>query len=214
MLSFLVSFVSSEHRVLDLQKFVDGHWNATGGFLEEDGTFIPEDFFLNVTFETDENDNNTFYGKMTGLADGKNLELKISIGKENNQTFKIEKVIFPKTFLLASGEMEYGERNMPHAFGKWANESQHFKISVTSGVAFELTIFRTGQKRADIYRFLKTPKPVIPSVWTALRAPLFVFFFIIIYKIQSARQMIREEKAAKASKAKGNEKAQNKKKED
>ena len=86
---------------------------------------------------------------------------------------------------------------MPHAYGQWMNNTQHYKISILSGLAFELTVFRPQQNITSIYRFIKTLDPKPPSVTVVLKSVGFVFFFYLAFKLASAKEIINNYKSSK-----------------
>ena len=114
----LLSLARAEHRTIDLCVFTNGKWNVTGGYLDESGDFHPEDFYYNFTLKPDEDDDHRFTGILNGYKKDDKFELVVTIGRENNQSFKIERYYFPKSVVLAEGTLEYGLRNMPHVSGK------------------------------------------------------------------------------------------------
>lgn len=175
---------------MDLCEFIKGKWNFTGGFLDQNGNFIDENFFVNFTFNQDINDNYTFHAHINSFNDQEPFDVRVVIDQLNNQSFIIEKYFFPKSFIIAHGEIKYGSRNMPHAYGQWMNNSQHYKISILSNIAFELSIFRPKQNITNVYRFVKTLDPKPPSVTTVLKSVGFVFFFYFVFKITSAKEII------------------------
>ena len=196
---------------MDLCEFVKGKWNATGGFLDQNGNFIDEDFFINFTFTPDINSNYTFHAHIDAFGNHEPFNVRVVIDQMNNQSFVIEKFFFPKSFVIARGEMQYGSRNMPHAFGQWMNSTQHYKISVLSSIAFELSVFRPKQNITSVYRFVKTLDPKPPSVTTVLKSVGFVFFFYFVFKITSAREIINNHNKEVQGKDKKQQQAEAKK---
>jgi len=204
MICFLLFLASAEQKTMNLVKFFDGTWNSTVGFISPNGEYTQTDTLLNITFDIDEDHPNSLYGKLKGSKN--NCEFNIVIDENNTQQFTIKKFFgLPQPQHVTKSEFIYHKRNQPVASGQWTNSSLLFKATVVNSLALELLIFRADTQITEVYRMLKTPRPEIPSIWSAIRAPVVVGVFFIAYRLLSAHQMIkrkekRKELAAKEAK--------------
>lgn len=205
MLFSLFSQCLCVNKTMDLAVFADGLWNATGGYIDHFGTFHPLNFLYNLTLERTPENNQTFTGVLKGIEPNMNILVRI-----NNKThsFAIENNYAPGlSKVLCEAQMIYGKRNLPHAFGKWVNDSQTFKLIVYTFQSFELQVFRPDRNITSVYRFIKTPRPEFP-VWPVIKSCLFIGFFMVAYKIIVVREYLADKRAKKGKNEQNEKKGQ------
>ncbi|EAY09565.1 hypothetical protein TVAG_276380 [Trichomonas vaginalis G3] len=185
------------NKTLDLAIFARGFWNATGGYVDQYGVYHQQNFLYNLTLTPNQDNNQTLTGVLRGVNPNMNIIVRVN---NKTQGFVIENNTAPGfTKIICDTQMIYGKRNLPHAYGKWINNSQTFKMIVYDFQSFELQVFRPDKNISSVYRFFKTPAPQFPSIWQVLKPVVFVGFFILAYKVIEAREIISDIRNSKKS---------------
>jgi hypothetical protein len=159
----------------------------------------------NLLFELVAKGGRTFIGRVLGHES--DFELNVTIGRENGQEFRIERISpSGETRLLAQGEMQYGKRNMPHASGIWENASQTFSLVVLSSWHCDLSIYRKNDGTVEVLRLEKAPDPERPSIWAAVLPTLVVGGLIVGLRLWDTHQYIAFTEEAEKAQAEMQEK--------
>ncbi|KAH0791302.1 hypothetical protein GPJ56_004770 [Histomonas meleagridis] len=206
-LFFLFEIVFCVHKELNISTFVEGEWNATISHINSEGEIGQSEGLIFINFTKESEMKNSFIGTLKGYD--YEFDVRIIISDENPQQFTIEKdfPLMPHQF-VTKAEMTYGKRNMPYARGKWQNSTQHFQILVFTQFRFELSIYRTHEKTVEVIRFVKTPKPQYPSIFSAILPSILIGILFIIYKLYRVHEYIEDQEAKSkqaAAKKKGEE---------